>query len=862
MPAALDHTKLRHALLANGYTPLPAAGKVCNIPKWSRLEVTPEMVDDWADREAFITTCVRVDDDLLVLDFDIDDAKVLNTIERRIQKEEPELADLMLDMPKRTGGGAKYALFARRASGQYEQYWSKGYYKPAEEDAPSGRRAAPVADKRPLQRLEVFTGGGSKGRYMACYGAHTIGADGEVVRSYAWEDGIDLLEVPREELPALTLKQVKYMVDVVSTVMHEAKWEYEVRSVHGRVETTVSYTLLPEMSFQASTGEVLSLADLEALCDTQGLRVSLGFVEPGATNVSRGSVTRNAGDGHVQVWDFASATMYRPAVLDIHLVGVSLGRALQRNPHTSRDPANESDGDDRPFVDVGGGELTEASKVIARYLAQQKHLFNMGGRIVGVLDGAIIPMDLDRLTVEIGRRVCCRVEQQIGNAVRLVETDPSTKLVRMVAALLRESGFRDLRAVTDVPVLRRDGTLVENGYCPQTKLVVRAPWELAEAARERLTGTGGVDVAQARAALKVLWRPFAEFPFVGALDRGGALAALLTAAVRPVLPTAPAFGFDAPAQGSGKSLLSRSVSALAGPFKVYAPLPVKDDDEVRKVLLTVLLEAPRAAVFDNMLGLLDSGALGALLTSETFSGRMLGTNTSIHAPTAVLMILNGNNLAMAGDMPRRVVSVRIDPKDDIPHARRFDFDPEQAVRERRGDLLLAALTLIKSALPAARRGRVGSFEAWDEMIGQTVVWVRDVLDETFGDPAESIRQAVEFDPRREELVVLLSLLRKAFGNGWFSASEVSSLAGSGGPMAEALDVERHASPKSVGRYLTNRKDGRAGGLALQHRKDPRTKVAQFRVWSDEDSADVVVEGSFQRRKENVTKLTTMAGSKA
>jgi hypothetical protein len=846
-----DHTKLRHKLLARGYTPLAAKGKRCVLRNWPRLDVDAAVVDEWAERKGLVTTGVRVDDDLLVLDFDIDSKKILNAIERRIEKDDPELWDLILQMPKRTGGGDKYALFARRLSGKFEQYWSKAYYRPED--------MRDEASKAARQRLEVFSGGGSEGRFMALYGGHTVTDAGDILRSYAWEEDWGLADIPKDELPGLTLKQVKWLVDVVSEEMHKAKWVYEVGSAHGKIVSTTAYTLRPEMMFNTVQGERLTLAELEECCDQADLRVDLSFIEAKASNVTRGRVSRNASDGRVQIWDFATARMYRPSELDIHLTGESLGRALARNPHTAGgmpDPANESDGDSRPFVSVGGGDLTEASKFIARYLARQKHLFNMGGRIVGVLDGQIVPMEQDRLAVEIGRRVCCRAEQRDGNAVRLVEVDPSTKLVKLVASLLLESRFKDLRAITDVPVLRRDGSMVEDGYCRETRLVVRAVPDVAG----RVPEAADIDAARLRAALDTLWSPFRDFPFVGALDRGGLLAALLTAVLRPVLPTAPAFGLDAPVQGSGKSLLCRCVGALAGSFKVYAPLPVRDDDEVRKVLLTVLMEAPRAAVFDNMLGLLDSGALGAVLTSETFSGRILGTNTSLHAPTSVLVMLNGNNLALAGDMPRRVVSIRIDPKHEVPHSRAFTFDPESEVRTNRADMLVAGLTLLRAALPYARRGRVGSFEVWDEMIGQTVRWVRDNIDDRFGDPAESIQQAVEFDPRREELNVLLTLLRESFGNGWFSAAQVCSAAASGSGLAEALDFDRTPTAKGVGRYLTNRKDGRAGGMSLQHRKDPHSKVAQFRVWDEKDAADVVVEGKFQRRGVQTDRLMSMSAA--
>jgi hypothetical protein len=850
-----EHTKLRQRLLASGYTPLAARGKRCVLKNWPRLEIDADTVDGWAARGGLVTTGVRVDDDLLVLDFDIDCPEVLDAIESRVQEENPDLWDLMLQMPKRMGGGVKYALFCRRKTGKFEQYWSKAYYRPEDVREDKGRASR--------QRLEVFSGGGSEGRFMALYGAHTVTDAGEITRCYSWDDDWGLADIPRDQLPGLTLKQVKWLVDVASDAMHTAKWVYEVGSLHGRVVSTVAYTLLPEMTFNTNRGESLSLAELEEACDDPDLRVDLSFVEAKASNVTRGSVRRNPVDGRVQIKDFATACLYRPAELDIHLKGRSLGAALARNPHTAGsakaalDPANASDGDERPFVSVGEGDLTAASKFIADYLAGQQHLFDMGGRIVGVLDGSIIPMEQDRLAVEIGRRVCCRTEQQIGNAIRLMEVDPSVKLVKLVASLLPESRFRKLRAITDVPVLRRDGQMVEDGYCPETHLVVRA----VEGVAGRVPATGSAGKADLRGALGVLWAPFRAFPFVGPLDRGGMLAALLTAALRPVLPTAPAFGFDAPVQGSGKSLLSRCVGQLAGSFKVYAPLPVRDDDEVRKVLLTVLMEAPRAAVFDNMLGLLDSGALGAVLTSETFSGRLLGTNTSLHAPTSVLIMLNGNNLALAGDMPRRVVSIRIDPQHEVPHARSFSFNPEQEVRTNRADMLVAALTLVRAVLPAAKRGRVGSFETWDEMIGQTVRWVRDTLDDRFGDPADSIQQAVEFDPRREELSVLVTLLRQSFGNEWFSASEVATVAGQSTGLAESMDMDRHPSARSIGRYLANRKDGRAGGLALQHRKDPVTKVAKFRIWGEDDAAGVVVEGQFHRRKPNVDRLMSTTPKK-
>lgn len=845
-----QHTALRLELLGRGYVPLATKGKRPTMKKWPSLEIDEDRIRTWGRKDHLVTTGVRVEGNLLVFDFDIDSAEVLGLIEARIQEENPDLWDLMLGMPKRYGGGDKYALFGRKTSGKYEQYWSKAYYKPEDLEAGEG--------KAPLQRLEVFTGGGSEGRYVALYGAHTVEENDDITVSYRWEEDdqgpFGLADIDLEDLPAVPLKQVKWLVDLVSEVLNETDWEYEVGASHGKVERKTSYTLMPEMTFSANDGYEYTLEDLDAACDHPDLRVAMGFVVAGASNTSRGSVTRNGADGRVQIYDFASGVTYRPVELDMKLKMKSLGSALLRSPHLYvPDPANESDGERRPFIPVGDGELTAASAQIARYLAEQEHLFDMGGRIVAVLDGAIVPMDVDRLAVEIGRRVCCVTKQTVSGAERMTECDPSVKLVKMVQALLLESRFRKLRAITDIPVLRRSGAMVKDGYCKETQLVVRALPGVADMVPE-----GSVSVQEAGRALKTLWGPFVEFPFVSEADRGGMLAALLTAVLRPVLPTAPAFGMDAPTQGSGKSLLCRCVGWLSGTFLVQPPLPVRDDDEVRKVLLTVLTEAPRAVVFDNMLGMLDSGALGAVLTSETFSGRILGTNTSLKAPTSVLVMLNGNNLALAGDMPRRVVTIRIDPKHEVPHARSFDFDPEILVRTRRGEMVAAALTLVKAALESAGKGRIGSFEMWDEMVGQTVAWVERHVDDQFKDPAKIIEDAVRTDPRREELSHLLTSLRKVFGNQWFSAAEAASLASPGQPLSEAFDTQGTPSSRSVGRFLTFRKDGRVDGFTLQYQRDSRTKNLRFRVWSEEDSADITVAGVFQARAagaDRITKIT-------
>jgi hypothetical protein len=355
-----------------------------------------------------------------------------------------------------------------------------------------------------------------------------------------------------------------------------------------------------------------------------------------------------------------------------------------------------------------------------------------------------------------------------------------------------------------------------------------------------------VDVAD---DLDTVWSAFEHFPFVGPLDRAGALACVLTAMSRVWLPTAPMFAFDAPVQGSGKSLLCRAIGAISGRYTVHSPLPIKDEDEVRKTILTVLLDSPDCVIFDNQLGLVDSAAFGGMLTAESFSGRLLGSNTSIHAPTNMLVLMNGNNLMVGGDMPRRTVRVRIDPQMETPFERRFDFDPEGVVKVRRGEIVMAGLRLLRWGMRQAESGRVGSFERWDEVVGQTVARIGREVDARFGDPVDLIRMIHAEDPTRDDLGDLLVALRDEFGNKWFSGSEVvARMAGASGPLFEAFGYDKVPNSKAVGRHLAIRRDAKVAGLCLQMKRDLSLKANRFRVYDEADADGVVVEGELERRR--------------
>jgi hypothetical protein len=125
--------------------------------------------------------------------------------------------------------------------------------------------------------------------------------------------------------------------------------------------------------------------------------------------------------------------------------------------------------------------------------------------------------------------------------------------------------------VAHQPFLRPDGTLCASSGYDQISGV------LADFKASDFDIAPHPTLGEAKAALELLEGLLGEFPFATDADRSAALAALLTAAVRPSLPVAPMFHVRAHQAGTGKSYLCRVITALATarPAK-RMPIPAGD----------------------------------------------------------------------------------------------------------------------------------------------------------------------------------------------------------------------------------------------------------------------------------------------
>lgn len=251
---------------------------------------------------------------------------------------------------------------------------------------------------------------------------------------------------------------------------------------------------------------------------------------------------------------------------------------------------------------------------------------------------------------------------------------------------------------------------------------------------------------------------------VSAVDRGGLLAAALTAVIRPVLPTSPAFYIGAPTPGSGKTLLAFCLSALAGQNAEAIPRAA-DEDEMRKRLFAAARQGLKAPLFDNLSGVVESDSLCAFLTSGEIRDRVLGVSNSVTAPANTLSLMTGNNVIFAGDLNRRLIRIEIDPRCERPYEREFGLNPLAHVREKRFPMVRDALTILRTAGQRAGkpRGDYGSFEEWSRIVRSAVVWVgaNGWLD--VADPLLSVSAGFEQDPEVKKLAAIMSAWKNAFG---------------------------------------------------------------------------------------------------
>jgi len=226
-------------------------------------------------------------------------------------------------------------------------------------------------------------------------------------------------------------------------------------------------------------------------------------------------------------------------------------------------------------------------------------------------------------------------------------------------------------------------------------------------------------------AVSLLYEIFEDFPFSEESSRVNAIATLMTAVLRPVIPGyVPLSLIDKPQPGIGASLMTDVIAMVATGrpgAKMTAP---STEEEWRKTITARLSQGQGVIIIDNVDRRLVSGSLSSVLTSDTWNDRVLGQSATITLSNHSTFIANGINVETGPDIARRVYWIRMDAHQANPEQRSGFHHPDilEWVKEERGQILAAVLLLARAWIRSGRPvpngiPQMGSFEKWRSVIG-------------------------------------------------------------------------------------------------------------------------------------------------
>lgn len=468
-------------------------------------------------------------------------------------------------------------------------------------------------------------------------------------------------------------------------------------------------------------------------------------------------------------------------------------------------------------------------------------------RALGVRPGPAQVRPVDAAKVKALVEVRYNVVRKRGKEVSPALFPPQSAASAVNAAEMSEGTphVRELHGITHTPIVRADGTVLDApGYDDATGLLYLPDRGLAvPGVPDRPTD------AQVKDAVDFILKPIAQFPFVSDDHRANWAGLMLTPLMRDMLPPPYQFGvIDATNPGSGKTLLASLIGVVHG-WEMRGEFPTEAEEQ-RKAITAVLLSTTAPVVaFDNLKGVVRSSVLEALLTSVTYSDRLLGQNKNLSLTNDRLWIATGNNCKIGGDLARRSLFVSIDPKAADPHKRTGFAIPnlEGWMREHRGAYLAALLTVVRGWVQAgspAEVTRSDSFARWAGALRGLLHWAG--VPGTFG--AEDDAEEHHGSEDDAEWGAFLAELHRVFGGRLFTSKDVLSNLQSGHPdTANGIDPaslpgdltdkwERagHSGKtagvaKSLGKWLSNREGRYADGFVVRADREGSKRAVRYSV---------------------------------
>jgi len=437
----------------------------------------------------------------------------------------------------------------------------------------------------------------------------------------------------------------------------------------------------------------------------------------------------------------------------------------------AEEPASAiSQSDSLPMAEIRNGETPRCADMAETALmASDAGIYQRGAlcrvtrqklptvRGISRSDGllTIVPIDKDYLLDLLDRHMDWRKYDQ--RTKKLTRRDAPIPVAKVILSRIGQWKFPILTGVISAPTLRPDGSILDRpGYDASSGLLFDP------------LGTDYPPIpvnpthAQGKAALAYLKKTVFEtplstpgvhpgFPFASPCAVSSALSAILTGLVRRSLPTAPLHLFTASRAGSGKTLLANVVSLIAtGSLATRFAMPERqDEEEQEKRLLSIFAAGDLVINIDNVEGSIGGRALAEMLTTEIFTGRVLGQSKTATYPAQSLWLATGNNVVVKEDLTRRVVLCELTPQVEKPENLAFQHDLKNYIPQHRGALVISALTALRAYFSAGRPHvgvtPYGSFEEWSSTVRSALIWLGEA------DPLENVESMESSDPIRKKL---------------------------------------------------------------------------------------------------------------
>jgi putative DNA primase/helicase len=457
----------------------------------------------------------------------------------------------------------------------------------------------------------------------------------------------------------------------------------------------------------------------------------------------------------------------------------TLTRCLEdgmKKPHDDlRGYAAIDPNDFRPIIDLAVGETERiVDEIEAALIKAKRGLYRRGGRVVCVGYSTMPTHDERDIEVQAieERGDAALLEDMEAAAIfksaKGKRTSPPSRIALTFKQRTHRLRLPPLNGVINSPLMRANGDILDApGYDAKTGLLFDPRGVEFPSVPDRPTK------AEAKAALDRIGELIKTFTFIGAEDRAVALSLIITAVVRRSLDFAPLHALDSPVAGSGKSMIVDIASIIATGHEAGVVSQGKTAEEFEKRLGALLMRGDAIISIDNCEVPLEGDVLCSALTQKQLAIRILGRSEMPVVQTNMFFTATGNNLIVKGDVTRRALVGRLDPKVERPELLEFSYDPIAVARANRAKLVRAVLTMLRAFVVAGRPERpppLANFETWSRLVRGGLLW----LGET--DPVKTMERTREKDPILRDLRLVMSQWRDIIGNEMVTTSDLAKKA--------------------------------------------------------------------------------------